>query len=169
MHILQLCLTGLLCFSNCTTDETVMAPTNTIMLQEADMETPNPATDAKVISVKATGTEGAYHFSVGIESPDTGCEQYANWWEVVTEDGNLIYRRILGHSHVNEQPFVRSGGAVGIKANQVVIVRTHMNTTGYGTRVFKGTVASGFVATTVAEEFAKAVAKQNPVPTGCAF
>ena len=57
-----------------------------------------------------------------VASPDTGCDQYANWWEVITEDGALIYRRILGHSHVNEQPFIRSGVGVVIDENQVVIV-----------------------------------------------
>ncbi|MCB0054175.1 MAG: hypothetical protein KDE24_32035, partial [Caldilinea sp.] len=67
---------------------------------------------ADVFGVTVRGDDGAYQFSVEIASPDTGCNQYADWWEVLDSDGNLLYRRILTHSHVDEQPFIRSGGPV---------------------------------------------------------
>lgn len=124
---------------------------------------------AKIVSVTTSGNENNYTFSVGIKSPDTGCNQYANWWEVVSEDGNLIYRRILGHSHVNEQPFIRSGGSVDITNNQVVIVRMHMNTNGYSIKTFKGSVSSGFLAFETSSDFAENLATQQPLPNGCAF
>ena len=124
---------------------------------------------AVVISITTSGNENAYSFNVGILSPDTGCGQYANWWEVISENGDLIYRRILGHSHVNEQPFIRSGGSVSISKNQVVIVRAHMNTSGYGTKTFKGSVSGGFVAFETQENFANDLATQTPLPSGCAF
>lgn len=124
---------------------------------------------AEIVSVKVTGSENSYSFKVGISSPDTGCKQYANWWEVITEDGLLIYRRILGHSHISEQPFVRSGGRVKISNNQTVIVRAHMNTSGYGTKTFKGSVNSGFAVFETDQNFAKNLARKKPLPTGCAF
>lgn len=124
---------------------------------------------AVVVSVTTSGNENAYTFRVGILSPDTGCNQYANWWEVITENGELVYRRILGHSHVNEQPFIRSGGSVTITKNQVVIVRAHMNTLGYGTKTFKGSVSNGFVAFDTENNFASELATLEPLPTGCAF
>ncbi|HBK72269.1 MAG TPA: hypothetical protein DDZ39_11555 [Flavobacteriaceae bacterium] len=124
---------------------------------------------AKIVSVEVSGSENTYTFNVGIQSPDKGCSQYANWWEVLSENGDLIYRRILGHSHVNEQPFVRSGGVVAITKDQIVIVRAHMNNSGYGTQTFKGSVANGFTSFTFEKDFAKVLETQEPLPTGCAF
>jgi len=124
---------------------------------------------AAVVSVSVTGNENNYTFSVGIRSTETGCAQYANWWEVISEDGKLIYRRILGHSHVNEQPFVRSGGTIDIDENQTVMIRAHMNTSGYGTDIFKGSVSQGFAKSTLASDFAIELANQAPLPDGCAF
>ncbi len=124
---------------------------------------------AAIVSVVSSGTENNYNFSVGISSPDTGCSQYADWWEVITEDGTLLYRRILAHSHVNEQPFVRSGGAINITSDQIVIIRAHMNTSGYGELALKGSVNAGFQATTLDENFSQNLASEEPLPNGCAF
>ncbi len=126
---------------------------------------------AKVEKVSFTGKEGNYNFSVTLKSPDTGCQQYADWWEVISEKGDLIYRRILAHSHVNEQPFERSGGSVNINANDVVIIRGHMNNSGYGEGdiAMKGSVSSGFQSFTVSKDFASDLDKESPLPSGCAF
>ena len=124
---------------------------------------------ADVLSVKVTGNPNAYRFSVKVASPDEGCEQYADWWEVLTEDGVLVYRRILAHSHVDEQPFVRSGGPVEIAAETVVIVRAHMHPGGYGGKAMKGTVKDGFKDIDLAADFAAEVETEPPQPTGCAF
>ena len=124
---------------------------------------------ADVTAVQVRGRPGAYEFDVAIQSPDTGCQQYADWWEVVGVDGKLIYRRVLAHSHVDEQPFARSGGPVPIAADTVVWVRAHMNNGGYGGAAFKGSPASGFVRTDLAPGFAADVARQPPLPDGCAF
>ena len=124
---------------------------------------------ASIVSVTSSGMENNYTFSVSISSPDTGCSQYANWWEVVKENGTLLYRRILGHSHVNEQPFVRSGGTINIASDQVVIVRAHMNTYGYGIKAFIGSVSNGFTETILDNEFAKTLETVSPLPDGCAF
>lgn len=124
---------------------------------------------ADVTAVNVSGDSGEYTFSVTIASPDTGCEQYADWWEVIAEDGTLIYRRILTHSHVNEQPFTRSGGKVSITDNQVIYVRAHMNNKGYGGQVLGGSVLNGFEEVTLPSDFAKEVETQAPLPSGCNF
>jgi hypothetical protein len=124
---------------------------------------------ADVLSVAVSGDENAYRFSVEIQSPDTGCDQYADWWEVVSEDGELVYRRILAHSHVDEQPFTRSGGPVAINADLIVIVRAHMHPGGYGGTVFRGSVADGFEIIQLGSDFAESLSESEPLPSGCAF
>jgi len=126
---------------------------------------------AVVESATVSGNEGSYTFSITLKSPDKGCNQYANWWEVITENEELVYRRILGHSHVNEQPFTRSGGSVKISATDIVIIRGHMNTTGYGEGKIglKGSVESGFEPYVITKEFGAALESESPQPTGCAF
>lgn len=125
--------------------------------------------EAKVTKVTVSGGANSYTFNVTIESPDTGCDQYADWWEVIDLEGSLIYRRVLAHSHVNEQPFTRSGDNIKLTKNTQVYVRAHMNTSGYGVRVQKGSVENGFMAAELDVEFAKELQKKEPLPTGCAF
>lgn len=124
---------------------------------------------ADIVGVTVGGQAGAYEFTATIRSPDKGCKQYADWWEVVSEDGRLLYRRVLLHSHVDEQPFARSGGPIAIAPDAVVWIRAHMNTSGYGGIAFKGSVKQGFAAAPLPADFAAALAQQSPLPDGCAF
>ena len=124
---------------------------------------------ADVIAVKTGGMEGAYSFTVTIKSPDTGCDQYANWWEVLSEDGQLLSRRILFHSHAGEQPFSRSGGPVSISANEKVWVRAHMNNSGYGGQMMTGSVTDGFQKARQLPDLPPALEKAAPQPGACAF
>lgn len=123
---------------------------------------------ANVTTVTATGDTGSYTFAVTLASPDTGCDQYANWWEVLDADGALLYRRILGHSHVDEQPFSRTGGPIPVDAEQVVFVRAHMNNGGFG-GVLTGTVEGGFSEARALPQIAASIEAAEPQPTGCAF
>lgn len=125
------------------------------------------AADIKAVSV--SGPTGNYTFSVTISSPDTGCNQYANWWEVLDEDGGLVYRRILAHSHVGEQPFTRQGGTVMIDESDNVWIRAHMNNSGYGGVTFYGSPQGGFEPKEIPSGFSANVEKESPQPTGCAF
>jgi len=124
---------------------------------------------ADITQVNTQQSSTNFSFSVTISSPDEGCEQYADWWEVVSENGDLIYRRILAHSHVNEQPFTRSGSPVEVSATQQVWIRAHMNNTGYGGKAFFGSADSGFNEKDFPENFADDLDKESPLPNGCAF
>jgi hypothetical protein len=125
---------------------------------------------ADVIGVTAVGDPGDYTFAVTLSTADTGCEQYADWWEVLTEAGDLVYRRILAHSHPDEQPFTRDGGPVAVQPDDTLIVRAHMNTTGYGGMAMKGSVNDGFAdAPEIGSDFAAGVESQEPQPDDCLF
>ena len=124
---------------------------------------------ANVTGVSASGSPGSYSFQVTVESDETGCGQYADWWEVLSSDGRLIYRRILIHSHVTEQPFTRSGGPVDIQPGETVIVRAHMNSVGYEGAVYRGSVNDGFKAADLPVGFAEDIGTQEPLPSECAF
>jgi len=141
----------------------------TALPNNTEVTSMNPSQFADVLSVQVTGQPGAYTFAVEISSPDTGCEQFADWWEVVSQDGQLLYRRILLHSHVDEQPFVRSGGPVEIEADIPVFVRAHMNTSGYGGAVMQGTVQGGFEPAEVESGFGSDLERVPPQPEDCAF
>lgn len=124
---------------------------------------------AAIVKVTCTGGAGNYTLDVTIESPDTGCDQYADWWEVISPAGELIYRRILGHSHVDEQPFTRSGGPVDIGAKEEIIIRAHMNNMSYGTQVFRGNVSDELRPDSLSVDFAIELETMEPLPGDCAF
>lgn len=81
------------------------------------------AGEADVLKVKVQHNGGnSFQFIVTVEHADTGWKHYANAWEVLDMDGNVIGTRVLHHPHENEQPFTRSlrlTVAAGI--NQVMI------------------------------------------------
>lgn len=123
---------------------------------------------ADVVGISVEGSGQTQTFSVSILSPDAGCERYADWWEVLSLDGALVTRRVLGHSHVDEQPFTRSG-LVELDSEQEVWVRAHMNPGGYGGQAMRGSVDQGFEAAALDVGFAAELAEAQPLPDGCAF
>ncbi len=70
---------------------------------------PAVAGDAKIVKVEiSTLGNNLYSVSVTLEHADTGWDHYANRWDVLDENGELLGSRVLAHPHVNEQPFTRS-------------------------------------------------------------
>ncbi|WP_417603873.1 hypothetical protein [Primorskyibacter flagellatus] len=62
----------------------------------------------RIDAVEAEKSGMGWRFSVTISHPDTGWDHYADGWEVVDADGNVLGYRELMHPHENEQPFTRS-------------------------------------------------------------
>lgn len=98
---------------------------------------------ADVMFVKAVqAKDGAWTFSVTVQHPDTGWEDYADGWDVVAPDGQALkvnpddpFTRLLLHPHVNEQPFTRSQGRIRIPDGVTqVTVRAHSLSRGFGGR-----------------------------------
>ena len=129
----------------------------------------DPSAVADVVGVSVTGDPGDYAFAVSIRSEETGCDQYADWWEVVTPAGDLVFRRILNHSHPTEQPFTRDGGPVEVAASDEVFVRAHLHPTGYLGQIARGSAESGFEIIDPEPGFAAELAKKTPLPGDCWF
>lgn len=151
-------------------------PSGCLIMNESQVSQPKivsatteNSTIAQVLKVEPTGEPNNYTFAVTVTSPDTGCDRYADWWEVITPEGELVYRRVLLHSHVTEQPFRRTGRTVKIPPQQKVIVRVHMFPDGYSSMAQEGTVKSGFSAVTLPSKFADSLATVEPLPKNCAF
>ena len=145
-----------------------------------DANTPSTPPYANVTAVAVTGTSGSFTFNVTIESADIDCSQYADWWEVLTNDGSLVYRRILEHSHTDANgssdtdapgnTFTRNGGPVPVSESDVVVVRAHMSVGGYNGAVMRGSVTDGFAqAPEIGGDFAAGVEHEDPQPNGCEF
>ena len=78
-------------------------------------------------------TDGKFTISVTVEHGDDGWDHFADAWEVLTPDGDVLAVRKLAHPHVNEQPFTRSKSGIEIPANVTeVIIRAHDLEHGYG-------------------------------------
>jgi hypothetical protein len=130
---LGLALLTLLALSACQPAETPPAATAT--------EGSESAADADVTHVRAVqGDDGTWTFHVTVEHPDTGWEDYADGWDVVTPDGTVLkpnpddpFTRLLLHPHENEQPFTRSQGDIEIPEGVTEVrVRAHDIVDGFG-------------------------------------
>ncbi len=121
--------------------------------------------DATAVSV--SGSPGDYDFAVTLLSDDVDCTHYADWWEVVGADGSLVFRRILNHSHPDEQPFTRDGGPVEVDADDELWVRGHLNDLGYRGQVLHGSVSGGFSADTPPAGFGDGLDEEPPLPEDC--
>lgn len=70
---------------------------------------PVMAGEADVIDVTVRFNGGdSFQVITTLKHADTGWDHYANGWEVLDEQGNVLGKRVLFHPHVNEQPFTRS-------------------------------------------------------------
>jgi hypothetical protein len=107
--------------------------------------------NADVLHVRAVQTAGpspdsgqgsTWTFHVTVQHPDTGWEDYADGWDVLTPDGTVLkpepdspFTRLLLHPHVNEQPFTRSQSGIVIPPDVTQVrVRAHDLANGYGGR-----------------------------------
>lgn len=112
------------------------------------------AANADVEYVRAVqASDGSWTFHVTVRHPDTGWEDYADGWDVLTPDGTVIkpdpsspFTRLLLHPHETEQPFTRSQSSIAIPADVTQVrVRAHDLVDGFGGRevVVDLTVSSG--------------------------
>jgi hypothetical protein len=99
--------------------------------------------NADVTYVRAVqAADGSWTFHVTVSHPDTGWDDYADGWDVLTPDGTVLkpdsespFTRLLLHPHVDEQPFTRSQSAITIPEGVTQVrVRAHDLVDGFGGR-----------------------------------
>ena len=92
------------------------------------------AGEADVLDVEINQTEDkTYRFDVTVWHADEGTNHYADSWDVVAPDGEILDTRILDHPHVDQQPFTRSlSGVVIPNGIDEVTIRAHDSVHGYG-------------------------------------
>ncbi|NNE89864.1 MAG: hypothetical protein HKN27_17485 [Silicimonas sp.] len=91
------------------------------------------ADDATIEDATARHDGGDWTFSVTLAHGDTGWDDYADGWRVVTADGTVLGTRMLLHPHVNEQPFTRSLGGVSVPESvDEIFIEASTNTNGWG-------------------------------------
>jgi hypothetical protein len=116
------------------------------------------AGEADVVKVTAqSNTKGLWRFSVTVRHDDAGWDHYANNWEVLSPDGEVIATRILAHPHIHEQPFTRSLSGIQIPDDLTsVLVRARDSVHGYGGEMISFDLKSGETKTVQAHEDLKA-------------
>ena len=81
----------------------------------------------------ARASDGTFRFDATLAHADTGWEHYANAFEIVDAEGNILAVRTLVHPHVDEQPFTRSISGVVLEPGlKEVTVRGHDSVHGLG-------------------------------------
>lgn len=99
--------------------------------------------NADVLHVRAVqAADGSWTFFVTVTHADTGWDDYADGWDVVTPDGHVLkpdpdgaFTRTLTHPHEDEQPFTRSQANILIPAGVTQVrVRAHDLVDGFGGR-----------------------------------
>ena len=92
------------------------------------------AGEADVVEVETDcSAESRCDFHVTVRHADEGWEHYADRWEVLTLDGEVLGTRELAHPHENEQPFTRSLHGVPVPEGvNDVMLRAHDSRHGYG-------------------------------------
>ena len=91
------------------------------------------AGEADVLDARiSANNDGSYRIDVTVKHADAGWDHYANRWDVLDLDGNVLGSRILAHPHDNEQPFTRSLTLTLPSGLKSVILRAHDSVHGLG-------------------------------------
>lgn len=99
-----------------------------VLASSAAYAGPADVVDAKL----SKNADGTYQFHVTVQHADEGWDHYADAWEVLGPQGELLAKRVLAHPHVQEQPFTRSLTSVSIPNDILQVeLRAHDSVHGY--------------------------------------
>ena len=85
------------------------------------------ANDVKILAVDLyNSNDSSWLVKVTLQHNDSGWDHYADNWQVVDADGNVLGNRVLQHPHVNEQPFTRDLSGVKVPDGVTIIyIKAH--------------------------------------------
>jgi hypothetical protein len=101
--------------------------------------------EANVVDVSIDRQDGRVRFDVTLYHDDDGEDEYANWWQVETLDGERLGRRELLHAH-STAPFTRSETIEIPGGTSCVVVRGHDQIHEYGGQAALVNLESGKTA-----------------------
>ncbi|MBI2219390.1 MAG: hypothetical protein HYU51_19095 [Candidatus Rokubacteria bacterium] len=87
--------------------------------------------DIVFVEVRQEDT-GTWAFAVTVRHDDRDPDHWADWWRVRTVTGRELGRRVLLHSHVDEQPFTRDERIRIPRDVRTVVVEAHDKLHGLG-------------------------------------
>ena len=88
---------------------------------------------ADVTSASASCAASVCTFVVTVRHNDEGWNHYANAWEILLPDGSVLATRVLGHPHVEEQPFTRTLSGVKVPPGVTKVrIRARDSVHGFG-------------------------------------
>lgn len=101
-------------------------------LAVSPLAAPAWADPAEIVDATAQERGGTWTVSVTLRHGDTGWDDYADGWRIVTESGTVLGTRTLHHPHVEEQPFTRSLSGVDLPQAEPLFIESSTNVTGWG-------------------------------------
>ncbi len=87
--------------------------------------------DVVFVEIRQDDAE-TWKFTVTVRHEDRDPDHWADWWRVRTLDGRELGRRVLLHSHVDEQPFTRDERIRIPRGVHTVVVEAHDKVHGLG-------------------------------------
>ncbi|MGF1536178.1 MAG: tetratricopeptide repeat protein, partial [Elainellaceae cyanobacterium] len=157
-----------------------------ILTHYAESKTPQLIDGPVVLNINPIEeSTGSYKLSITVQSPDEDCDRHADWWEVLTEDGELIDRHIIETPHNFERPFITEKVVDALDPDQTIIVRAHFSDDidsepsndptsddiddKYPTQAMKGIVGkpNSFKSIRLPARFAIGVEDEGPQPQDC--
>ncbi len=96
------------------------------------------AGEADVVDGKITPLgDNRFRIDATVLHSDTGWDHYANRWDVLAADGQLLGSRELAHPHENEQPFTRSLTLSLPEGTRMVVLQANDSVHGLGGKTFE--------------------------------
>ena len=81
---------------------------------------------------KASG-DSQFICTATVRHGDEGWNHYADRWEILSPDGEILAVRVLAHPHENEQPFARSLSTSAILPQmKYIVIRARDSVHGFG-------------------------------------